>query len=88
MEYIWVSCSEADEPRTYYYYTEWSKSERKKQISYINAYTWNLEKWYWWIYFQGRNRGAEIEDTFVDTVGEGEGGMNEKAALKHIYYHM
>ena len=22
------------------------KSERGKQISYINAYTWNLEKWY------------------------------------------
>ena len=22
------------------------KSERKKQISYINAYMWNLEKWY------------------------------------------
>ena len=60
----------------------------KKQISYINAYTWNLEKWYWWIYLQGRNRGAEIENTFVDTVGEREGGMNEKATLKHIYYHV
>ena len=23
-----------------------SKSEREKQISYINAYTCNLEKWY------------------------------------------
>ena len=23
-----------------------SKSEREKQISYINAYMWNLEKWY------------------------------------------
>ena len=22
------------------------KSEREKQISYINAYIWNLEKWY------------------------------------------
>ena len=22
------------------------KSEREKQISYINAYMWNLEKWY------------------------------------------
>ena len=61
------------------------KGKKKKQISYINAYTWNLEKWYSWIYLQGRNRGAEIENTFVDTVGEGEGGMNEKAALKHIY---
>ena len=22
------------------------KSEREKQMSYINAYTWNLERWY------------------------------------------
>ena len=27
-------------------HTECSKSEREKQISYINAYMWNLEKWY------------------------------------------
>ena len=24
---------------------EWSKSERKTPIKYINAYTWNLERW-------------------------------------------
>ena len=42
-EWIWVSSSEVDEPRSYY--TEWSKSERDKQI-YINAYVRNLEKWY------------------------------------------
>ena len=40
-EDIWVSSDEVDEPRAYY--TEWSKSEREKQI-YINAYLWNLEK--------------------------------------------
>ena len=27
-------------------YTEWSKSKREKQISYINAYMCNIEKWY------------------------------------------
>ena len=27
-------------------HTEWSKSERERQISYINAYMWNLDKWY------------------------------------------
>ena len=27
-------------------HTESSKSEREKQISYINAYMWNVEKWY------------------------------------------
>ena len=27
-------------------HTEWSKSEREKQILYINAYMWNLKKWH------------------------------------------
>ena len=31
-------------------YTEWKKSEREKQI-YVNTYIWNLEIWYWWVYF-------------------------------------
>ena len=41
-EQTWVNCSEADEPRASY--TEWSKSEREKQVSYINAFMWNWEK--------------------------------------------
>ena len=40
---IWVSANEMDEPIAYY--TEWSKSEREQQISYINIYVWNLERW-------------------------------------------
>ena len=35
-EHIWVNSNEVDEPRAYY--TKWSKSERKKQMSYINAF--------------------------------------------------
>ena len=35
-EQIWVTSSEVDEHRPCY--IEWSKSEREKQISYINAY--------------------------------------------------
>ena len=31
-------------------HTEWSKSEGEKEISYINTYIQNLEKWYWWTY--------------------------------------
>ena len=34
-EWIWVSC-EVDEP--WPCYTEWSKSEREKQMLYINAH--------------------------------------------------
>ena len=26
-------------------HTEWSRSEREKQILHINAFMWNLEKW-------------------------------------------
>ena len=40
MQWMWVCSNEVDEPRAYY--TEWSKSEREKQRSYINAYMWNL----------------------------------------------
>ena len=65
---------EVDEPRAYY--TEWSKSEREKQISYINTYIWNLEKWHWWTYLQGNNREVDIENSLGDTVGEENGGMN------------
>ena len=53
-EQIWVSWTEMDEPRACY--TEWGKSEREGQIPYINEYIWNLERWYWWTYLQGRNR--------------------------------
>ena len=35
-EQAWVSSSEVDEPRACY--KEWSKSEREKEIPYINAY--------------------------------------------------
>ena len=37
-------CRDVDRPR--HCHTEWSKSEREKQITYISAYVWNLEKWY------------------------------------------
>ena len=45
-------------------------------MSCINAYIWSLEKWYWWIYFQGSSGDADIENRLMDTVGEGEGGTN------------
>ena len=47
-------CRDVDGPGNCY--TEWSKSEREKQILYNIAYMWNLEKWYRWSYLQ-----AEIE---------------------------
>ena len=62
-----------NEPRAYY--TEWNKNEKEKperEISYTNAHIWNLEKWYWWIYLQGKNGETDIENRLVDMEGEEE----------------
>ena len=71
-EYIWVSY-EVDETITYY--TEWNKSERERQIPYINAYVWSLERWYWWSYMQGSKGDTDIKNRLLDSVGEGEGRL-------------
>ena len=39
-ECIWISSNEVDE--TGAYYTEWSNSERKTPIQYINAYIYGI----------------------------------------------
>ena len=41
-EQSWVICRDVNGPRVSH--TEWGKVEREKQVSYINAYRWNLEK--------------------------------------------
>ena len=73
-EWNWIICRDVDGSRVCH--TEWNKSEREKQISYVNTYMWNLEKWYRWTYLQGRNRDADVENGRVDTEGEGKSGMN------------
>ena len=40
-ECIWVSSDKVHEPRTYY--TEWSESEREREMSYSNAHIRNIE---------------------------------------------
>ena len=70
-EYMWVSSREVDEPRACY--TEWSKLEREKQISYVNTYIRNLENRYWWTYLQGRGRDADVENRSVNTRERGGG---------------
>ena len=85
-EQIWISSSEVDEPRAWY--TEWSESEREKQILFINTYIWKLEKWYWWSYLQGRNRNPDIENRPVTQQGKVRMGWIGRTVLKHIHYHM
>ena len=72
MEQNWVICRGVDGPRDCH--TVWSKSERKKQISYINAYMWNLEKLYRWTSLQGKNRDTDVENKRMDTKGRKPGG--------------
>ena len=52
--------------------SEASKKEEKK-VSYTDAYIWNLERWYWWIYFQGSIGETHIENRLMG-VGAGEEG--------------
>ena len=67
-----VSSNEVAEPRACY--TEWSNSEREKPISYMNAYMWTLEGWYWWSCSQSSSGEADIENRLMDKHGREEGG--------------
>ena len=65
-----------DEPRACY--TEWSKSEREEQISYINAYIENLEGR---ISSQSSNGDAAIENRLMDKGGGEEREMNGDSSM-------
>ena len=77
-EWNWVICRDTDGPRDCH--SEWSKSEKEKQISYINAYVWNLEKWYRLSYLQNRNRNTNVENKRMESGGIG-GRMNWEIAI-------
>ena len=79
-ECIWVSSNEVDVPRAYY--TDWSKSERERQIMYINIYIWNLERWYWWSYMQGSKGDTDVKNRLLDSVGEGRCGMTWEKSIE------
>ena len=72
-EWNWVIFRDVDGSRDCH--TEWSKLERKKQISYINGYVWNLEKWYRWTSLQGRNWDTDVENKRIDTKGRKRRGV-------------
>ena len=79
-ECIWVSSSEVDEPGICY--AEWSKSEREKQILYVNTCIWNLEKQYWWTYLHSSYGDTDIQNRLVDTAEEAEGGTNRESSCE------
>ena len=78
-ECIWVSSNKVYKRRTYY--TEWSKSERGKEMSYVNAHMWNLEGWHWWIYLQGSGGDADMESRLWTQWGK-ERGTNGESSIE------
>ena len=61
-------------------HTEWSQSEREKQILYMNAYTRNLERWYRWTYSRGSKGDTDTKNRLF-TGGEGEGGKTWESSI-------
>ena len=72
-------CRDVDRPKDCH--TDWSKSEREKQISYNITYMWNLEKWYRWTYLQSTNRHTDIENKLMNTKEGRRGGMNWETGI-------
>ena len=71
-----------NKPRAFY--TEWSKSERGKQIPHVNIYIWNLEICCWWNYLHVSNEDTDIESRLKEKSEgeEGEGEMNGESIME------
>ena len=50
--------------------------KEKKQILYIKAYMWNLEKWYRLTYVQSRNKDTDVGNKHTDAKGQKGKGMS------------
>ena len=72
-----------DRPRDCH--TEWSKSDKERQISYDVAYMWNLKKkGYKLTYLQNRNKVTNVENKLMVTTGK-RGG--DKLGDWHWHIH-
>jgi len=58
----------------------------KKQILYIVAYMWNLEKWYRQSYLQNRDTDVEKNKHMDTKGGKGEVGLIGRLGLSYIHY--
>ena len=68
--------------------TEWKKSEGETQISYINPYIRNLEKWYRWYHLQNRNRDTDTQSKRMDAKGRRQGmRWIGRSGLPYIHMH-
>ena len=67
-------CSNMDGPRDYH--SEWSKSDRERQISYDHTYVWNLKKKWYKLALQNRNRFTDTENKLLVTKWGRRRGIN------------
>ena len=44
------------------------------------------KKWEEWTYLQAKNADSDVENELVDTVGEGESGMNGESRSPYIHW--
>ena len=82
-EHIGVGSNEVDEPRACY--TEWSKPEGGKPLSYINACTWSPERWCWWTPSQGSSGDADVEGRLVGPEDDARAGRMDGAAWRRAH---
>ena len=82
-EHIWVTSNKVDEPQAYY--TEWSQSEREKQI--YSCICMESRKMVMMNLF-ARQQWRCRENGLVHRWGKETVGWMEKVAKKHVYYHM
>ena len=67
-------------------HTKWSKSEREKQIRYIDTiYVESEKNWHGWSYLQSRDKDTDVESEHMIPMGCG-GCCNELEDWdRHIY---
>ena len=69
-------------------HTEWSKSEKEKQILSINTYMWTLEnKMERWSYLQSRSRDMNEENKYGYQGGRVV-GWNGRLWLTYTHYYV
>ena len=77
-------CSDMDGPKDCH--TEWSKSDRERQISYI-TYMWNLKKGYKWIYLQ-KEIVTDVENKLMVTREYGGEGWIGRLGSTYTHYYI
>ena len=65
-------------------HTDWSKSDREKQISYDIACMWNLKKGYKWTYLQNTSRVTDAENKLTVSGGR----INWENEIDISYYYI